>query len=231
MKKHEPVCSDLQELLAAVEKYEGKGQRLFRGQPRDFPLLPKIARADPCKATEEMEREMLAEFRRRSTLFIRPEQVSDEWELMVYAQHHGMATRLLDWTTNPMAALWFACSETPDSDGYVFLLNAESLLLDRAKRSSPFSEGKTRVFKPNLNNDRIVAQSGWFTLHSYSRTAGRYVPIESNPDVHRHMVRVAVRARAKKKILKKLDVFGINQHSLFPDVVGICRHVNWIHGV
>jgi len=39
------------------------------------------------------------------------------------AQHHGLPTRLLDWTTNPLAALYFCVSSSPDKDGSVFVMN------------------------------------------------------------------------------------------------------------
>src|SRR6266852_3174918 len=127
------IYTDFEEFLSVFERRpKDNNVRLFRGQSCDKPLLPKIARKDPTKDTAQKEREMLAELRRRGTLFIGKE-LSDDWDLMVYAQHFGMATRLLDWTSNPLAALWFACQDgDTDRSGYVYLLNVGSdLLLDR----------------------------------------------------------------------------------------------------
>jgi len=48
----------------------------------------------------------------------------DEWEWLVWAQHYGMKTRLLDWTSNPLTALWFACSNVYKTEIRFFCLCA-----------------------------------------------------------------------------------------------------------
>ena len=175
---------------------------------------------------------MLAELRRRGTLLIGKE-ITDDWEALVYAQHFGMATRLLDWTSNPLTALWFSCSDAdPCLSGYVYVLEvSKDLLLDIQAQKDPFSIGKTRVLKPNLNNVRIVAQGGWFTAHRYAKKSKRFVALERNTDIKSSLAQIEVPGKAKSRTLKQLDTLGINSQSLFPDVEGLCKYVNWIHGV
>src|SRR5687768_15091311 len=85
---------------------------LYRGQSQDKTLLPKIARYDLPNA-EQIEREMLEDFQRRSIHLI-DYHPGNSWDWLALAQHHGMATRLLDWTENPLIALWFSMSSPVD---------------------------------------------------------------------------------------------------------------------
>jgi hypothetical protein len=233
-KSYSKHITRVRDLIFRVEDLGPEKQVLFRGQDCNAPLLPKVARNDPTNDTSDQERNMIQELRHRATMD--PNIFGkDDWDCLVYAQHFGMVTRLLDWTTNPLVALWFAVKDLKqDKSGYVYMLPVvDELLLDKQneKESDPFSIGKTRVLKPNVNNPRIAAQNGWFTAHRFSRKAKKFVPLEKNSDIKRRIVVVEVPGDNRNEILKDLDMLGVNHESVFPEIEGTCRHLNWIFTV
>lgn len=221
---------DYNSLRDFVEKVELIGKDLpvlFRGQNVSKPLLPKIARYNTSKDASPIEKEMIAELRRQTANSL--DKSVDEWDLLVLAQHYGMATRLLDWTGNPFAALWFACNDLDTSNDafiYMFVYKREDLL-DKNTLKSPFDLTDIKVIKPNLNNERIVAQNGWFTAHSYSAKDRRYMSLdELSPD---DVYVTKISGDKKPLVLEQINHFGINYRSMFTDLEGICRQINWLY--
>ena len=66
---------------------------LFRGQPCDKPLLPRLGRVRPRGELQKIEGLILNKFRRASPP-LREFEPEDEWDLLALAQHHGLPTRL-----------------------------------------------------------------------------------------------------------------------------------------
>ena len=136
--------SSFAEFVSAVEALAGDSRLLlFRGQSTKGNLLPRVARPDASIDTTAAEREMLIQLRRLGAALL-PAQEPDDWDLLVLAQHFAMSTRLLDWTSNPLAGLWFACSSPGSGNRYVYSLTADTLLTETTK--GPFEPSKTRVF-------------------------------------------------------------------------------------
>lgn len=192
-------------------------------------MLPRIARVRQ-KDVLETEREMLAEFNREAIphLQIIPE---NDWEWLAVAQHHGMATRLLDWTWNPLAALWFAV-EKPPQEGingvvWAFVVRDDEEIEDMDK--SPLKQTVTRVYTPKSITSRITVQRACFTVHGYSGETKRFIPLEKNQRYKRRLTKLLIKEQSFHEIRFQLDRCGINNASLFPDLGGLCRHIEWTH--
>lgn len=232
MTNNHNYINSVEELIASTESQvrDDPGYVLFRGQPGNFRLLPKVARKNPKKDTTKIEVKIINEFRRR---LARERDIAsmNDWDLLIYAQHHGLSTRLLDWTTNPLFALWFACSDhDPNSDGYIFVFPAnENMLLDPAREKSPFKIKKTYVVKPNHNNSRVKAQSGWFTVHRYSKKARQFVTLNKNASINETVLSKRIKHSRKLDILKALDKLGVNEESVYPGPEGTAKYINWLH--
>ena len=70
------------------------------------------------------------QWKRRANFYLKQDK-SNDYELLSIAQHTGLPTRLLDWTHNPMVALFFSCIENLEKDGAVFIFPPENYILKR----------------------------------------------------------------------------------------------------
>jgi hypothetical protein len=125
---------------------------IYRGQEKDWSLLPSIGRNSSLSSEDILKKEMniFNEYKRLSYPYLDSNLKNNEWDLLALAQHHRLPTRLLDWTINPLAALWFACikEKDDDSDRIVWLFAVgESDLIKRS--DSPFIQTQTKVFRPD----------------------------------------------------------------------------------
>ncbi len=206
---------------------------LFRGQQReDWTLLPKLVRIKTKNTVLKSERVMLKEFKRQAIPHLKIIPTTDlEW--LAVAQHHGMSTRLLDWTKNPLAALWFAVWKPPDNgaDGVVWAFEVKDQDHIRDIKESPFAQDATRVYLPNNITANIVAQQGWFTVHGFSRRNKGFIPLEQNQTYNSRLTKLTIKGSKFGEIRFQLDRCGINEASMFPDIGGLCRHVQWLYSV
>ena len=208
---------------------------LFRGQRVAKQLLPRIARINLTLPLLQAEREMMAEFQRRAlpSLEFQPK---SRWDWLAVMQHHGCPTRLLDWTMNPLAALWFAVRKPPlkrdgkEYSGVVWIFQpTEKDFAKPTKDNNPFSGERTLVFRPNHITQRIVAQSGWFTVHKYLASKSTFVPLDQIGGYAFFLDKIVIPAELFSDLRIELDRFGINSATMFPDLDGLSQHISWLN--
>lgn len=209
--------ADFHSLVADHRPQEGW---FFRGQSSSsWSLIPKVGRPP---FTHIRERVFLDSWKRWAIQYLTAKPQSD-WEWLIIAQHHGLATRLLDWTRNPLNAAYFAVRERFDGDAMVYAARARrfSSVWD-LENDDPLSYGEMAIIYPPAIVPRIVRQHGLFTVHPSPKE-----PLVASTGDLEGLTQVIIDNSYRRLLASELASYGVQAANLFPDLDGLATFLNW----
>jgi hypothetical protein len=147
----------------------------LRGQAQaSWGLLPSIARPWTFGGktrhgfTPQQETNLMHRFRRHT--YSHGGRLLTKWEALFLARHHGLPVRLLDWSSNPLVAIYWACEAREEEDGAVFAFLRgpdDNQYIDVLEGTdAPENLDGVKVIYPFYPSQRMTAQSGLFTIHA-----------------------------------------------------------------
>jgi hypothetical protein len=211
--------------------------------------LDRLGGVHPPHSKAGLEEHVLRNFIRYS----RPHLTSspaNEWELLVQAQHHGLPTRLLDWTYSPLVAAHFATLvHRPGGDAAVWRLDWQqvhrqfgfppmAIAIEDLERLfpgdvafTPWSlfrtprDGRPFAFmiEPPSLGARIAVQSSTFTI-STDKQQGFDCFLERH-GLGGALTKLVIPESEVPRIRDQLDLVGVDERRLFPDLDGVAAQL------
>lgn len=215
----------IKDFLEIVDSF-GKYGQIYRGLGKaSYKLIPSLSRYK--KKSIERKFDLLKKEKDSIRIFeteyqqYHPMRVNNNWELLSLAQHHGLPTRLMDWSLSPLVALFFAVEKFHNEDAAIYILDNNNIWLygNNLKKHNPFNISSPMIYMPNQISQRQKAQQGVFTIQP---------DLDKEFDV-KGLNKIIIDKKSVNIIKWNLFTYGISTKSVYPDIDGLCSQLKWSH--
>jgi hypothetical protein len=211
-------------------------EMIYRGvTDQSFELIPSIGRntkEGTHNDISSLEDDLMSEFKRLTVPLLKQPPKSD-FEWLFLAQHYGLPTRLLDWTSNPLVALFFASEGDDNKDGVIHylphmvsdqyhLLDYKTADYNTEAQKAPISvfalqpsQRKFIFVRPRYTDERYVNQKSVFSCPK-----DPFIPLE-----HTDKKELIVKGEWKGEIRKRLYTMGMSTSFVYPGLAGITSDI------
>lgn len=247
------IINDWKEFNQIVENIFAKSSDLsigchqFRGQS-DFvwklePSLTRIVIGDEISEKKALYFEQQATIHFRSQVHLLDDKIvynpeSNPISVLIDMQHYSCPTRLLDWTTSPYVALYFAVSENLNKNGALFVWDLPQYKMNWKKLHNENSVDLNKILDFNKynfadiifstrKNERLVKQQGTLAvsnniLKSHCEII-EDIAVKTKQDLG--LYKLEIPKEKKLEFLARLKTMNITSESLFPGLDGLGRTI------
>ena len=233
----ELIATSVSNLLGHIssiqEEFGPDNSFWFRGHScgETWELVPHVHR----KSLKYNEQQLLLQFQLKAPSRYNkcpPNEDQASWTSL--AQHYGLPTRLLDWTSSPLIAAYFSTLKTEEKE------SAKIWMLDPGKMNSIITGKEPCVYTfraeecnhmitagwhnngreefeylasvPDEIDLRLILQQSSFTIHKDEN------PLDNHKNANDFLRKITIPYEAKENIRKELNLLGFRQSTLFPDL-------------
>jgi FRG domain len=218
-----PAVSKSWQAFLDFASTKADGTWLFRGHANaSWMLIPAIGRLSTQAVYRAADEKILFEdFVLEAQRYLDVTDSTD-FEWLAIAKHHGLPTRLLDWSANPLVAALFACEDDgSSSDAEILAIRVPFVQrLRTAEVFSPAIESPVIVEVPP-RIARLTAQHGCFSLHPEPQSA--WQPSAQSFDY----TIFSVPGSEKAEFRRLLHIFGVDMQGVYPDLGALAKTLAW----
>lgn len=239
MREHTLDVASLSALLKIIEEEPAGTRHLFRGQGNaKWKLLPSLYRRDSVSIHsgtlqsdfDLYEIRIIERFFDEGMPYLPtlPRGYSND---RILAQHFGVPTRLLDWSTDPFVAAFFAVEKWwEETDAAIFMILPDAHY--KPEQVKNLGSHKAVSLTPPAIDRRIPAQKSVFTFHPYGPSNAAFVPLDDRKEMGnqvttvgnkltRGFAKIIIPKDIKRHVLRSLLQAGVDRRNLFPGLEGV----------
>ena len=221
-------------IINEIKQNDNNAINIYRGQTNGYlPLLPSLYRN---KLLIKNEKNIIQDFNLKAEAYFNRElELFDKIDKIALMQHHGIPTRLLDFSESPLIALFFAL-ESANTDNYsvapcVYVINIKAFQHNRdgcllsAKQIESNNEDNIYnknidicAFTPKLKSKRLTAQKGVFVLFNKNEALELAIP-------DKYITKIEIPITSVTHMYQELNNVGITPSTIYPDFVGLATEI------